>query len=61
MIDLPGATLLPGLIDTHVHLAFDASTDPVGNLARRRDGEVTQAMARAGRAARRRHHHPGSG
>lgn len=25
-----GATLLPGLINTHVHLVFDASMDPVG-------------------------------
>ena len=51
IIDLAGATLLPGLIDTHVHLAFDASADPVGSLARRRDGEVTEAMSRAGRVA----------
>jgi len=51
VVDLAGATLLPGLIDTHVHLAFDASTDPVGRLAGRRDGAVIQAMTQAGRAA----------
>jgi len=49
--DLAGATLLPGLVDTHVHLAFDASADPVGSLARREDREVEDAMAHAGRAA----------
>ncbi|AXK32579.1 amidohydrolase family protein [Streptomyces armeniacus] len=27
-LDFPGATLLPGLIDCHVHLAFDAGADP---------------------------------
>jgi imidazolonepropionase-like amidohydrolase len=31
-VDLGDATLLPGLIDVHQHLAFDASGDPVARL-----------------------------
>lgn len=51
VVDLPGTTLLPGLIDTHVHLAFDASADPVANLAGRNDAEVLAAMTHAARTA----------
>ena len=51
IVDLGGAALLPGLVDTHVHLAFDASADPVGALAARSDEEVLEAMVRAGQAA----------
>jgi imidazolonepropionase-like amidohydrolase len=51
VVDLGGTTLMPGLIDTHVHLAFDASTDPVGALARRNDQAALEAMRRAGRTA----------
>ncbi|WP_216698945.1 amidohydrolase family protein [Arthrobacter sp. Br18] len=50
-LDLGPVTLLPGLIDTHTHLAFDAGADPVGTLAARTDAEVVVAMRRAGHAA----------
>jgi imidazolonepropionase-like amidohydrolase len=32
VLDLGNVTLLPGLIDTHVHLGFDAGPDPVANM-----------------------------
>ncbi|UQU61495.1 amidohydrolase family protein [Couchioplanes caeruleus] len=51
VVDLPGATLLPGLIDTHSHLAFDAGTDPVAALAARDEEAVLAAMAAAARTA----------
>ena len=51
VVDLGGAALLPGLVDTHVHLAFDASADPIGALAARSDEETVAAMIRAGQAA----------
>ncbi len=51
LVDFGEATLLPGLVDTHVHLAFDASPDPVANLLGRSDEEVLSAMRKAGRTA----------
>jgi imidazolonepropionase-like amidohydrolase len=51
IVDLPGATLLPGLIDTHVHLAFDASADVVGALSTRSDDEALAEMEDAARTA----------
>jgi imidazolonepropionase-like amidohydrolase len=51
VIDLPGATLLPGLVDTHVHLAFDGSPDPVAGLAHRDAAETFKVMMAAARCA----------
>jgi imidazolonepropionase-like amidohydrolase len=51
VVEFAGATLLPGLIDTHVHLAFDASRDPVAALAGQDDEAATASMVAAARTA----------
>lgn len=51
VLDLPGAMLLPGLVDPHLHLAFDAGPDPAGALAARSDAEALVAMVAAARTA----------
>lgn len=45
VVDHPGGTILPGLIDAHVHLVFDASADPVAALAGVDDLALLPAMA----------------
>jgi imidazolonepropionase-like amidohydrolase len=51
VVDLGEATLLPGLVDSHVHLALDASSDPVGHLAGMGDDALLEdCRARAGKA-----------
>jgi len=53
VVDLGSATLLPGLVDGHVHLIFDASDDPVSGLAGRDHAAAFAAMASFARAAAR--------
>jgi imidazolonepropionase-like amidohydrolase len=51
VVDLTGLTLMPGLVDAHQHLCFDASGDPVGHLAQADDDLVREQMAEAARRA----------
>ncbi|MDH6130202.1 amidohydrolase family protein [Kitasatospora sp. GP82] len=44
-VSFPHGTVLPGLIDCHVHLAFDASPDPVGALREADDASLLLGMA----------------
>ncbi|GAA4532557.1 amidohydrolase family protein [Amycolatopsis samaneae] len=48
--DHPEGTILPGLIDAHVHLAFDSSADPLTAVARADPAKLLLGMA--GRAQR---------
>jgi imidazolonepropionase-like amidohydrolase len=51
VVDLPGLTLMPGLVDAHLHLCFDATGDPIGHLAQADDDTLRQQMAEAARRA----------
>lgn len=44
-VDVSGCTLLPGLIDAHVHLCLDGSPDPMGVLERTPDALLALRMA----------------
>ena len=50
VIDLSGQTLLPGLIDGHVHLCLEGSPDPLKTAGEQ--NEVPLALLTAGHAAR---------
>jgi imidazolonepropionase-like amidohydrolase len=53
VVNLGDVTLVPGLIDTHVHLVYDASEEPVSALAARSDSDAIASMKEmAGVAAR---------
>jgi imidazolonepropionase-like amidohydrolase len=43
-LSFPDATILPGLIDGHVHLTFDAGPDPAGALQQTGDPALLLAM-----------------
>jgi imidazolonepropionase-like amidohydrolase len=45
VVDLPGCTLLPGLIDSHVHLGFDRAVDPVTRRSGEGDAHLLLRMA----------------
>ncbi len=45
-VEIPG-TLLPGLVDAHVHLGFDGSDAPVAHMQARDDAELLLRMASA--------------
>ncbi|MCU6479569.1 amidohydrolase family protein [Arthrobacter sp. A2-55] len=48
--DLGEATLLPGLIDAHSHLVFDASDAAAANVQSASDQDLADAMSRRARA-----------
>ncbi|MCC2275510.1 amidohydrolase family protein [Streptomyces sp. ET3-23] len=45
-LSFPHSTVLPGLIDAHVHLIFDGGTDPVATLQGQDDEALLQEMKR---------------
>lgn len=47
--DLPGSTLMPGLIDSHVHLGFDGGPNPVARMMSESDAEQTVLMLQSAR------------
>ncbi len=51
VLDLGTATLLPGFIDTHTHLAFDASDDVIGRLTEADDATLLERVRAAARAS----------
>jgi imidazolonepropionase-like amidohydrolase len=49
--DLGDSCLLPGLVDTHVHLGFDASTDPISAITDGSDAQILDIMRASARRA----------
>lgn len=52
VLDLgPDSFLMPGMIDVHTHLGFDAGLDPIGRLIRQDDPALLEQMRVAARTA----------
>ncbi|MFD1717265.1 metal-dependent hydrolase family protein [Georgenia deserti] len=49
IVDLGDATILPGLIDAHVHLGFDGSAEPVARMMRESDAQQVATMLASAR------------
>lgn len=49
-LDFPDGTVVPGLINAHVHLAFDVATDPRTALESRDVSAIRQTISRNARA-----------
>jgi len=47
--DYPGSTIMPGLIDGHVHLGFDGGPDPVARMRGETDEQQLVLMLRSAR------------
>lgn len=55
-LDFPTESVLPGLINAHVHLAFDASGNPAASMQRNVESIRATIAARAGASRRGRYH-----
>lgn len=49
VVDLGDATILPGLVDSHVHLGFDGGADPVATMRAHSDAEQLVLMLASAR------------
>ena len=47
--DYPGSTILPGLIDSHVHLAFDGGPNPAARMRAETDEQQLMLMLHSAR------------
>ncbi len=50
VVDVSGRTVMPGLIDCHVHLSIDGDADPIGQVVA--DSSAMSVLRMAGNAAR---------